>query len=119
VVVLDGDGDVVVGDVVVGDGDGDVVVGDGDGDVVVGDGDGDVVVGDADGLVGVGLGVDGFGDADFRTDGLAGRVVTAAGTTTGGEYTLLEGDGEADLAEAVGLAEVGAVEDGAGSAGRS
>ena len=111
------------GDVVVGDGEGDVVVGDGEGDVVVGGGEGDLVVlvgdGDGDGLADL----DGFGDADFFTDGevdgLADWVVTAAGTTTAWEYTRLEGDGEADLREAVCPAEVGATEENPGTADRS
>ena len=122
-VVVGVDGGVVVGV------DGGVVVG-ADGGVVVG-ADGGAVVGVDGGaevgVVRVGAGVDGerdgFGDADFRTDGvadgLAGRVVAAAGTTIAGEYTRLEGDGEADLLEAVCLAEVGAVGEEAGAADRS
>jgi len=107
---------VAVGGVVVGVAVGGMVVGGGEGDLVVLVGDGD---GDGDGLADL----DGFGDADFFTDGevdgLADRVVTAAGTTTAWEDTRLEGDGEAGFLEAVCPAEVGAVADNAGTAGWS
>ena len=105
----------------VGDGKVGVMVGCGKVGVMVGDGEGVVVVlvGDGDGLVGVGLGVDGFGDADFRTVGEGDGVVTTAGTTTAGEYAVLEGDGEAFLRGAVCLAGVGAAGEDGSTAGRS
>jgi hypothetical protein len=113
------DGDVGVGGLVAGEEVG--VVG-----LVAGE-DVGVVAGEEVDVVGVGAGVDeeldGVGDADFRTDGeadgLAGCVVTTAGTTIAGEYTPLAGDGEADLLGTVCLADAGAASVYSGATDRS